>query len=145
MCEEQSNLPRKGWRKKMSLHLQNFWSRVKISTTSWSLYDNVDYEDLGIRIQSRIALFIEVRDTSNWQGGIPAQEACLKHLINAAFTGNIFSRARSKVYWISVIGPHWRYGYRDDDGEDLRPLIEWHHTTHDQDLYQDLAGLVAAL
>jgi len=105
------------------------------------LYD--DYEDLGIRIQSRIALFIEVRDTSNWQ------EACLNlHLINAASTGNVFSRARSKVYWISVIGPHWRYGYRDDDGEDLSPLIEWHHNTHDQDLYQDfqdLAGLVAAL
>jgi len=123
MCEEQSNLPRKDWRKKIRPHLQKSWSRVKIVTTSWSLYD--DYEDLGIRIQSRVALFIEVRDTSNWQDGIPAQEACLNlHLINAASTGNVFSRARC-------------IGYRDDDGEDLRPLIEWHHTTHDQDLYRD--------
>ena len=96
----------------------------------------------------RTVLVIEIRNNSDWQAGIPAQEARLKCLINAAFAGNESFRARTKVYWISVIGPHWRYGYRNNNGEDITPLIEWHHTTHDQDSYQDfqdLAGLVAVL
>jgi len=94
---------------------------------------------------SRTLLFIEIRNTFHWQAGIRKQEKRLKKIIDAAFAGNGPSTARSKVYWISVIGPHWRFGYKDDDGEDLAPLIEWHHTTHDQDSYQDfqdLAGLV---
>jgi hypothetical protein len=91
---------------------------------------------------SRTVLIIEIRNTSHWQAGIRAQEERLKNHIDAAFAGNESSRARSKMYWINVIGPHWRYGYKDDDGEDLVPLIEWHHTTHDQDSYQDLQELV---
>ena len=97
---------------------------------------------------SRTVLVIEIRNTSHWQAGIRDQEVRLNNLINAAFVGNESSSARSKMYWISVIGPHWRFGYRDDNGKDLAPLIEWHHTTHDQDSYQDfqdLTGLVRVL
>jgi len=48
----------------------------------------------------------------------------------------------AKVYWIAAIGPHWRYGERDD-GQELVPLIDWHDTTHDAASYADLQQLVA--
>jgi len=67
-----------------------------------------------------------------------------KRLTNAAPTGSDVSKARSKVYWISVIGPHWRYGDKDEDEENLRPLIDWRHTTHDQDSYEHLQVLAGA-
>ena len=144
MCEEQSNLPRKGWRKKMSLHLQNFWSRVKIVTTSWSLYDNVDYEDLWHTypvphrsLHRSQVVFLRRKHVSSILSMPPPLEMY--------FPGQ---GPRCIGLALSDLINHWRYGYRDDDGEDLRPLIKWHHTTHDQDLYQDfqdLAGLVAAL
>jgi hypothetical protein len=47
------------------------------------------------------------------------------------------------VYWIGVIGPHWRYGVKDDDGQDPIPLIAWHGVTDDQTSYTDLQTLVA--
>lgn len=93
----------------------------------------------------RTVLVIEIRDAPYWPASIPAQEAQIKRHIDAAFAGTEVSRARSKVYWISAIGPHWRYGFKDDDGQDLAPLIEWHHTVHDQDSYQDLQDLVNLL
>jgi hypothetical protein len=52
--------------------------------------------------------------------------------------------------WHAIIGPHWRYGKREDNnGQDLRPLFDWHYsTTHDQVSFNDLrvfADLVPAL
>lgn len=53
-----------------------------------------------------------------------------------------------------MIGPHWKYGVKEDDGQGegvnhgLRPLIEWHHTTHDDASFADfleLAALVRAI
>jgi hypothetical protein len=42
------------------------------------------------------------------------------------------SLACRTLYWIAVIGPHWRYGGKDDDGQPkLSKLIPWHDTTHD--------------
>ncbi len=93
-------------------------------------------------------LVIEIRNTPDWPASIPAQETQIKRHTDAALAGSEVSKARSKVYWISVIGPHWRYGDKDDDEQDLRPLTDWHHTTHDQDSYerlQELAGLAGSL
>jgi len=60
---------------------------------------------------------------------------------DAAFAGT----AVEKVYWIGIIGPHWRYGEKEgdiDNGRDPKPLIAWHHVTHDQASYCDLIQLV---
>jgi hypothetical protein len=93
-------------------------------------------------------LVVEIRNTPDWPASIPAQETQIKRHTDASLAGSEHSKARSKVYWISVIGPHWRYGDRDEDEQELRLLIDWRHTTHDQDSYehfQDLAGLVGNL
>jgi hypothetical protein len=48
-----------------------------------------------------------------------------------------------KLYWIGSIGSHWIYGEKEDYGQqDLKPLIGWHDTTHDDASYRDLLGLV---
>jgi len=93
-------------------------------------------------------LVIEIRNTPDWPASIHAQETQIKRHTDAALAGGEVSKAKSKVYWISVIGPHWRYGDKDDDEQDPRPLIDWRHTTHDLDSYEhlrDLAGLVGSL
>ena len=72
------------------------------------------------------------------------QNFSAKQHADSAFT----STAHSKLYWIGSIGPHWRYGEKEDKGQDVQPLIDWHHTTHDQASFDDLqtlACLVAAL
>jgi hypothetical protein len=64
---------------------------------------------------------------------------------DAAFAGiaDAFAgTAHAEVYWIGAIGPHWRYGEKDD-GQDPVPLIEWHDTIHDAASYADLQQLVA--
>ena len=50
----------------------------------------------------------------------------------------------TEVYWIAAIGPHWRYGEKDD-GQDLVPLIGWHDTIHDAASYADLQQLVTLI
>jgi len=52
----------------------------------------------------------------------------IKLQTNAAFAGT----AMVKVYWIGTIGPHWRCGEKEGDGQDPRPFNERHHVTHDQ-------------
>jgi hypothetical protein len=90
--------------------------------------------------QLRTVLVIDIRKTRHWQAGIPGQEMDIKGLTDAAFNGSLseYANARSKVYWISVIGRHWRYGV--SDGRDSRPLIDW-HTIDDEDSYKDLQEL----
>jgi hypothetical protein len=56
--------------------------------------------------------------------------------------------AACRLYWIGVVGPRWVYGEKEDNGQDLKPLIEWHDVTHDDASYRDLlrlAELVASL
>jgi hypothetical protein len=92
----------------------------------------------------RTVLVVKVKNTQHWQSGIPALERQLNRQTDASFAGTAYS----KVYWIGTIGPHWRYGEREDNGQDLHPLIDWHHTTHDQASFNDLqvlADLVSAL
>jgi hypothetical protein len=85
----------------------------------------------------RSVLIVEIKNSQHWEFGIPAHQRQLNRQTVAAFAGT----AHSKVYWIGVIGPHWRYGEKEDDGRDVRPLIDWHHTTHDQASFDDLQTL----
>lgn len=101
----------------------------------------------------RTVLIVKILNSQHWNTeygswpGIETLERKLNLHANSAFN----ETARTKVYWIGVIGSHWRYGEKDDgidDGQDLQPLIDWHDTTHDQASYDDLqilAGLVGAL
>jgi hypothetical protein len=94
--------------------------------------NNVDHS----YFQLRTVLVIDIRKTTHWQAGIPGQEEDIEGLTDAAFKGSLseYANARSMVYWISVIGSHWRYGV--SDGQDSRPLIDWH--TIDEDSHKDL-------
>ena len=62
---------------------------------------------------------------------------------NAAFAGTAYA----KIYWIGAIGPHWKYGEKDqdDDEQGLVPLIDWHDTTHDAASYADRQKLAASV
>ncbi|SJL14563.1 uncharacterized protein ARMOST_18026 [Armillaria ostoyae] len=81
----------------------------------------------------RTVLIVKVKNSQHWEAGIPAQRQ-IGRQTDAAFTGTAFEKA----YWIGTIGPHWRYGIKEDDGRDPRPLINWHHITHDQASFDDL-------
>jgi len=90
-------------------------------------------------LTSRTVLVVKIQNTQRWQSaGIEALQRQLNRQTDASFAGT----AHTKLYWIGTIGPHWRYGEREDDGQDLRPLIDWHHTIHDQASYNDLRALV---
>jgi hypothetical protein len=72
-------------------------------------------------------LVIEIKNSQHWESGIPALQYQLNQQTDAAFTGTAYS----KVYWIGSIGPHWRYGKKDNnDGQNVWPLIDWyeHHS-----------------
>jgi hypothetical protein len=92
----------------------------------------------------RSVLIAKIKNSQHWEYGIPALQRQLNRQTDAAFAGT----AHSKVYWIGTIGPHWRYGEKENDEHDVRPLINWHHTTHDKASFDDLqtlARLVAIL
>ena len=75
--------------------------------------------------------------TEHWQSGTQTLQRKLNQQTDASFPGT----AHTKLYWIGAIGPYWRYGERDYE-QDLIPLIDWHHTTHDQASFNDLRDLV---
>ncbi|PBK66489.1 hypothetical protein ARMSODRAFT_1021295 [Armillaria solidipes] len=82
----------------------------------------------------RTVLIVKVKNSQYWEAGIPVLQRQIDRQTDAAFAGTAFE----KVYWIGTIGPHWRYGIKEDDGRDPRPLINWHHITHDQVSFDDL-------
>ncbi|KAI5986885.1 hypothetical protein EDD15DRAFT_1522212 [Pisolithus albus] len=86
----------------------------------------------------RTVLIIGINNTQHWPSGIQNLRHQLETQADAAFSGT----ARNKVYWIGVIGPHWQYGEKIDDGGELKELIEWHDTTHDLASFNDLQTLV---
>jgi len=89
-------------------------------------------------------LILEVKNTNQWPTEIPALEQQLTRKTDAAFAASasaFVSTVYAKVYWIAAIGPHWRYGERDD-GQELVPLFDWHDTIHDAASYADLQQLV---
>lgn len=85
----------------------------------------------------RTVLIVEIRNTQHWPSGISALDVSLGRQLDMAYSGS----AVGKVYWIGVIGPHWRYGEKEDDGQKAEPLIEWHDTTHDQSSFMDMQAL----
>ncbi len=97
-------------------------------------------------LQFRTVLIVEIKNSQGWEAGIPSLERQINRLAVAAFSGTDISMGTtiSKVYWIAVIGPHWRYGIKED-GQDLRPLIAWHETTHDQASYDDFGRLTTLI
>ena len=93
----------------------------------------------------RTVLILEVENTNQWPTVIPALEQQLKSQTDFAFSGTdttYVGTVYDKLYWIGAIGPHWRYGEKDD-GEDPVPLIDWHDTIHDAASYADLQQLVS--
>lgn len=62
---------------------------------------------------------MKIKNSQHWESGIPALERQLDRQTDAAFAGT----AHTKVYWIGTIGPHWRYGEKEDDGRDVQALI----------------------
>ena len=97
----------------------------------------------------RPLLIVVLMYSKDWQAGIPSLETEINRLIDAAFSGEtIGGTAISKVYWIGVIGSHWRFGVKEDNGQRATPLIDWHDTTHDEasfDDFQQLAALVGKM
>jgi hypothetical protein len=94
-------------------------------------------------------------NTEHWdRGGVPALERQIDLMTDAALTQTtvedfIVETAYDKVYWIMAVGPHWRCGVRDEGvGQSIQPLMDWRHTIHDEDSFQDrrrLASLVDRL
>src|ERR1700677_630917 len=95
----------------------------------------------------RTVLIVVVMPNPDWQAGIPLLETEINRQADIAFSGGVHGPchgpAFSKLYWIGVLGPHWRYGVKEDNGQELRPLIAWHDTTHDQASYDDFQHLAA--
>jgi hypothetical protein len=89
-------------------------------------------------------LVVNIMNHECWDLGHDSLMQSIKHKIRAEFADG----AREKVYWIGVIGPHWRYGVQKDDDDEPTPLIPWHDVTHDDASYHDfmqLRELVASI
>lgn len=85
----------------------------------------------------RTVLIVEIKNSQHWPGRITSLDNQISRQADAAFAGT----AHTKVYWIGTIGPHWRYGERYDNRQDIVPLIHWHDITHDAASYADLQEL----
>lgn len=104
----------------------------------------IEVVKLSTSLTLRCVLIVKVKNSQHWQAGIGAFERQLNLQTGATFAGTAYA----KMYWIGAIGPHWRYGEKEEDGQNPTPLIDWHHTIHDQASFDDLqvlASLVAAL
>jgi hypothetical protein len=89
----------------------------------------------------RTVLVFEIKSSCHWVGR-GKKEALIQHIGHQAdATFSEYRTAGQKVYWIGAIGPHWIYG-EIQDGQDPRPLIEWHDVTHDEASHRDFLKLV---
>jgi hypothetical protein len=102
-------------------------------------------ESGGPSLHFQVVLIVQFKNYQHWPEGVAQLFVQICRKANSEFA----QTAGGKLYWIAVIGPHWRYGIKEDDGQlELSPLIPWHHTTHDDASFDDLqtlAGLVSAL
>ena len=89
-------------------------------------------------ITFRTVLTLKVINSHYWEFGIYSLRRKLDRQTRAAFAGT----AHTKLYWIAAVGPHWRYGEKENCCRELRPLIRWHHTNHDEASFEDFQGLV---
>jgi hypothetical protein len=86
----------------------------------------------------RTVLMFEMKNSQHWDHGVEALMQKIRRRTEREFS----LLADSKLYWIVAIGPRWVYGEKEDDGQDPKPLIEWHDVTHDDASYRDLLQLV---
>ena len=100
---------------------------------------------IALPAKFRTVLVLAIMDGPDWRACIPSLEKEKNHLTDAAFCGALSERvtATSKVFWIGTIGPHWQYGVKEDNGREMKPLIDWHETIHDEASYDDFQRLVA--
>ena len=85
----------------------------------------------------RTVLIVEIKNPHHWPDGVDH----IMHRIDLD-TGCEFSKtAFDKLYWIAAIGPHWRYGVREEDERRVGPLIDWHHSVHDAASFTDFQAL----
>ena len=102
----------------------------------------------GRSLVLRTVLVVKIRNTLHWDSD-KGKDSLMRHIriqTDAAFADTEVG----KVYWIGVIGPHWRYGETEKGygGQDPRPLIAWHNVTQSDASYDDLmrlADLVAIM
>jgi hypothetical protein len=86
----------------------------------------------------QLVLVVQIKNTHQWPDGEEHLFAQICKQTNLALS----PAASKKLYWIGVIGPHWRYGSKEDDCQPgLTPLIPWHDTTHDDASFNDLRTL----
>ena len=86
----------------------------------------------------QVVLIVKVKNNQHWPEGETQLFVQICRQANSAFAQS----ARGKLYWIAMIGPHWRYGIKEDDGRlELSPLIPWYHTTHDDASFNDFQAI----
>jgi hypothetical protein len=93
-------------------------------------------------LASRTVLLVEIKSSSRSNDhGKEALMRQIEHQADSAFSDG----ARRKLFWIGVIGPHWLFGEKREDGQELTPLIRWHDVTHDDTSYHDFTRLAMAV
>ena len=93
-------------------------------------------------------LIVVIMESPDWQACVPSLEKEINRLTDATLSGTLMERAvpTSKIFWIGTIGHHWRYGIKEDNGgREMKPLIDWHETIHDEASYDDFQRLVALI
>ena len=88
-------------------------------------------------LDKRTVLIVEIKNTQHWPNKISALEDQLLKQICVTLADN----AKDLVYYIMAIGPHWRYGVKYDNGQQLQHLIEWRNTIHDESSFKELIKL----
>jgi hypothetical protein len=88
----------------------------------------------------RIVLVVKIRGSAYWESD--EGKDGLMRLIRIHTGDAVQDSEEIKVYWIGAIGPHWRYGEREGEIQDPRPMISWHDVIHDDASYDDLMRLV---
>jgi hypothetical protein len=119
----------------------------KHTRSRYLLFEVSKLTKLPVESRSRTVLIVAVMHSPgpDWRTGIPLLETEINRQADIAFRGGVGGPAISKVYWVGVLGPHWQYGVKEDNGRELSPSIAWHDTTHDQASYDDFQHLIALL
>jgi hypothetical protein len=93
--------------------------------------------------ERRTLIIVIIKEPRHWDHGkeqlLQQVEQHMNLVLNPAVPG--------KWFWIGTIGPHWVYGEKED-GQDVKPLIEWHDTTFDDSSrhdFEQLASLVGSV
>jgi hypothetical protein len=89
----------------------------------------------------RTVLIVEIKLVDIW-GSAAAYDRLMEQIsrqADAAFN----DKARERVFWIATIGPHWKFGHKDDNGQNPISIGGWQHTIHGAASYRKLMQLKA--